>query len=173
MTSYRLGISTAFAVKRWPQPERWARLVRDELGLDLVQHSLDLVYLDAAAADVADQASWLKAACAAGGLTLHSTVSGAAAGCSNLLLHPDRPARARAVRWYQRVIDFTAEAGAVAAGGYLGSYAADDWRHPVRRRRLWDELRESLAGLAGHAHRRGLACLLAENQSGPREPSTI
>ena len=31
MTSYRLGINTCFAVKRWPQPERWARLVRDEL----------------------------------------------------------------------------------------------------------------------------------------------
>jgi hypothetical protein len=54
MTSYRLGINTCFAVKRWPQPERWARLVRDELRLDLVQHSLDLVDLDASgAADVA------------------------------------------------------------------------------------------------------------------------
>ena len=46
MTTYRLGINTCFAVKRWPQPERWATLVRDELGLDLVQHSLDLVDLD-------------------------------------------------------------------------------------------------------------------------------
>ena len=27
MTTYRLGISTCFAVKRWPQPERWAALV--------------------------------------------------------------------------------------------------------------------------------------------------
>ena len=54
MTSYQLGINTCFAVKRWPQPERWARLVRDELRLDLVQHSLDLVDLDASgAADVA------------------------------------------------------------------------------------------------------------------------
>ncbi len=46
MTTYRLGINTCFAVKRWPQPERWATLVRDEFGLDLVQHSLDLVDLD-------------------------------------------------------------------------------------------------------------------------------
>ena len=45
MTTYRLGINTCFAVKRWPQPERWAALVRDELGLDLVQHCLDLVDL--------------------------------------------------------------------------------------------------------------------------------
>ena len=52
--TFELGINTCFAVKRWPQPERWARLVRDELRLDLVQHSLDLVDLDASgAADVA------------------------------------------------------------------------------------------------------------------------
>jgi hypothetical protein len=46
VTVYRLGINTCFAVKRWPQPERWAALVRDELGLDLVQHGLDLVDLE-------------------------------------------------------------------------------------------------------------------------------
>src|SRR5262249_35376296 len=43
MTVFRLGINTCFAVKRWPQPADWAAIARDELGLDLVQHSLDLV----------------------------------------------------------------------------------------------------------------------------------
>ena len=38
----RLGINTCFAVKRWPRPEDWAPVVRDRLGLELVQHSLDL-----------------------------------------------------------------------------------------------------------------------------------
>ena len=28
----RLGINTCFAVKRWPRPDDWARIVRDELG---------------------------------------------------------------------------------------------------------------------------------------------
>src|SRR4029450_3050714 len=41
--SYRLGINTCFAVKRWPEPELWAEIVRARLGLELVQHSLDLV----------------------------------------------------------------------------------------------------------------------------------
>ena len=36
----QLGINTCFAVKRWPLPEDWAPIVRDELGLQLVQHSL-------------------------------------------------------------------------------------------------------------------------------------
>ena len=39
----RLGINTCFAVKRWPRPVDWARVVRDDLGLDLVELSLDLL----------------------------------------------------------------------------------------------------------------------------------
>src|SRR5437870_2514312 len=46
MTDYALGINTCFAVKRWPRPQEWARVVREDLDLDLVQHSLDLVSLD-------------------------------------------------------------------------------------------------------------------------------
>jgi sugar phosphate isomerase/epimerase len=173
MTSYRLGINTCFAVKRWPRPERWARLVHDDLGLDLVQHTLDLVDLDASPAQVKYQADWLRAACAAGGLTLHSTFTGLAAYTSNLLLHPDLAARERARTWYRRVIDFTAAVGARSTGGHVGAYCVDDWNHPIRRRTLWSELGESLAELAAHAHEQELSALMAENLAGMREPSTL
>src|SRR4029079_10245092 len=106
VATYRLGINTCFAVKRWPQPERWAALVRDEFGLDLVQHSLDLVDLDAPPGEVAAQGARLREACAAAGLTLPSTSTGLAAYSSTLLLHPDPAARERARAWYRRVIDF-------------------------------------------------------------------
>jgi hypothetical protein len=39
----RLGINNCFALKRWPRPEDWARVVREDLGLQLVELSLDLV----------------------------------------------------------------------------------------------------------------------------------
>jgi hypothetical protein len=38
-----LGINLSFCVKRWVTAELWAPLVRDRLGLDLVQFSFDLV----------------------------------------------------------------------------------------------------------------------------------
>jgi len=173
VTSYRLGINTCFAVKRWPQPERWARLIRDELELDLVQHSLDLVDLDAPAAALTEQATRLQAACAGPGLALHSTFTGLAAYSSNLLLHPDRAARDRARNWYRRVIDFTADAGARSTGGHIGAFSIEDYRDRARRAQLWDELRESLAELAGYARDRGLSSLLAENLAAAREPSTM
>ncbi|HEY2691000.1 MAG TPA: TIM barrel protein [Streptosporangiaceae bacterium] len=173
MTTYRLGINTCFAVKRWPQPERWARLVRDDLGLDLVQHSLDLVDLDASPAETAGQADRVRAACAAAGLTLHSTFTGLAAYSSNLLLHPDPAARERGRSWYRRAIDFTAAAGAGSTGGHVGAYSIDDWRDQDRRQALWAELGESLAGLAGYAHAQRLSGLMAENLAAAREPSTM
>ena len=47
----RLGINTCFAVKRWPRPEDWVPVVRDRLGLRLVQHSFDLVPAGSSPAD--------------------------------------------------------------------------------------------------------------------------
>ena len=38
----RLGINDCFAVKRWPTAEDWGPIVRDRLGLTVVQHSFDL-----------------------------------------------------------------------------------------------------------------------------------
>jgi hypothetical protein len=43
MSRLHLGINVCFAVKRWPEPEQWIRIVKDELGLDCCQFSLDLV----------------------------------------------------------------------------------------------------------------------------------
>ena len=38
-----LGINSCFALKRWPRPADWASVVRNDLGLDLVELSLDLI----------------------------------------------------------------------------------------------------------------------------------
>jgi hypothetical protein len=38
-----LGVNLCFAVKRMPEPERWAAFVREDLGLDRVQFTFDLL----------------------------------------------------------------------------------------------------------------------------------
>ncbi len=58
---------------------------------------------------------------AAARLNLHSTFTGLAAYSANLLLHPDRERRVRSRDWYQRMIDFTAAAGAQSTGGHVVS----------------------------------------------------
>jgi len=60
---FSLGINTCFAVKRWPAPTVWARLIREELELTTVQVSLDLVDLSLPAPQVLEQARQIRRAC--------------------------------------------------------------------------------------------------------------
>ena len=169
---YTLGINTCFAVKRWPEPERWAAIVADELGLGMVQHSLDLVDLDADA-PVREQAEAVAAACAPRGIVVHSTFTGLGAYGRNLLLDPDPVGRRRAAAWFRRAVDFTTAAGGRAAGGHVGAFSVADWRDDARRGRLWESLRSDLGELAAYAGKRGLEAFLFENMAARREPSTI
>jgi D-erythrulose 1-phosphate 3-epimerase len=172
MTTFRLGINTCFAVKRWPEPEAWAGLTA-ELGLDLVQHSLDLADLDTDADDLARQAVRVRQACERSGLALHSTFTGLAAYSSNLLLHPDRVRRDAAAAWYRRAIDFTAAAGAHSTGGHVGAYSVADWADTGRRAQLWRWLTEELGELAAYACAAGLDSLMVENLAAAREPASM
>jgi D-erythrulose 1-phosphate 3-epimerase len=171
-TRYTLGINTCFAVKRWPEPERWAEIVAGTLGLGMVQHSLDLVDLEADA-PVREQAEAVAAACAAQGVTLHSTFTGLGAYGRNLLLDPDPLQRLRAAAWFRRAVDFTAAAGGRAAGGHVGAFSVADWRDARRRDELWDGLHADLGELAAYAGACGLEAFLFENMAARREPSTI
>ena len=168
----RLGINTCFAVKRWPRPEDWAPVVRDRLGLRLVQHSLDLV--DLTTPERRDsQVLALRKASADHGLELHSTFTGLAAYSANLLLAPDASDREAALAWYRNAIGFTVQVGGRATGGHVGCFSVPDWRDPARRADLWTALRESLSVLASEARAVGMEYLLVENLAVAREPSTM
>lgn len=165
----RLGVNTCFAVKRWPLVEDWTPIVRDRLGLRLVQHSLDLVADDASQADAAG----IAAAAGAAGLEIHSTFTGLAAYSDNLLLHPDPVDRQAAVEWFDWVIDWTAALGGIATGGHVGAFSVPDWTDSWRREALWRELQATLGTVSAEAHRAGLAYFMIENLAAAREPSTM
>lgn len=168
-----LGISTCFAVKRWPRPTDWAPIVRDLLGLDLVQVSLDLVDVARGPDDLARSADEHLEAAARHGLRIHSVFTGVAGYSSNLLLHPDERERAAAERWYEHAIDFAARLGCQSVGGHVGAFSVPDWADDARRAALWEELKDRLARLAAVARSRGLQGFLIENLAARREPSTM
>lgn len=169
----RLGVNTRFAAKRWPRPEDWAQIVRDQLDITLVQHCLDLVEPPLGTGSIVGPASAVRKAVANHGLELHSTISGQAVSSANLLLHPDPDARSAARIFYHRAIAFSARIGALATGGHVGAFAMADWTDPERRRRRWSELRAALANLALDARRAGLEAFLVENRAAAREPSSM
>ncbi len=163
----RLGINTCFAVKRWPRPQDWGPVVRDRLGLQLVQHSFDLVVRGV------HTATEVRTQIAGEGLELHSTFTGLAAYSENLLLHPEEPARLAAEAWFGWAIGWTAQAGAVATGGHVGAFSFGDWVDAEARRTRWAALQASLDTLAGLARGQGLEYLVIENLASAREPSTM
>ncbi len=166
-----LGINTCFAVKRWPLAADWAPIVRDRLGLRLVEHSFDLV--DLAGGSIPAQAAEVTAAARQFGLTVRSTFTGLAAYSSNLLLSPNLDDRAHAQEWFERAIVFSEGVGAVATGGHFGAFSVSDWHDPVRRPERWKGLRAALHQLAAEARAHGQEALVVENLASAREPSTM
>lgn len=169
----QLGINTCFAVKRWPRPADWAPIVRDTLGLDLVQVSLDLVDLTRGDEAIARDVDEHLEAMDRHGITIHSVFTGVAGYSSNLLLHPSERERDAAERWYERAIEFTARLGAQSVGGHVGAYSVPDWADSMRRSDLWEELKVRLGRLALVARGHGLQGFLIENLAARREPSTM
>jgi sugar phosphate isomerase/epimerase len=119
-----LGVNLSFCVKRWVTLDLWARLVRDELGLDLVQFSFDLV--DPAWPDdlLAELAEDQRRTAAAHGITLHSAFIGLAHYTYNQLLHPNPRVRDVAEAWLVRAYRFASLAGITRVGGPFGAVAS-------------------------------------------------
>jgi sugar phosphate isomerase/epimerase len=168
-----LGINTCFALKRWPRPADWAALVRNDLGLDLVELSLDLIEGTETFAGGRDAVERHRAALDAHGLKAHATFTGLSAYSLDLLMHPDQGRREAALQWYRTIIDLTAALGARATGGHVGAMSVPDWTVPERRAERWDGLKRDLETIAAHASAAGLEYLLVENLVAVREPSTM
>ena len=169
----RLGISTTFAVKRWPRPLDWAPIVRERLGLRLVQHTLDLVEPPLGVGSVVTRSGAVRRACADHDLEVHSTITGRGAAARCLLLHPDPEVRTEARLSFHRAIAFTERVGGIATGGHLGALAAVDASDPEATAARWRDVRAALTTLATDAQRAGLECLLVENRPSAREASTM
>src|SRR5207237_4301427 len=139
------GINLGFAIKRWPQPEEWAAVVREQLELDLVQFSFDL--LDPWWPEHRRLAARAKAAADEHGIRVHSAQVGLAKYTYNGLLHPDPDARAASVEWWRMAIDVAVELGCEAMGGPLGAITVPEAARPGVRERRYDELLETMARL--------------------------
>ena len=159
-----LGINLGFCVKRWVTPALWAPLVREDLGLDTVQFTYDLVdpqWPDDVLDDLADD---LKATAGVHGVNVHSAFIGLAHYTYNQLLHPNPRLRDVAEAWLGRAYRFAARAGIRRVGGPLGAIAS---RRDGRELESIPEpeylqLVERMKRLAGVARRAGIEELYVE-----------
>ncbi|MEO8954076.1 MAG: sugar phosphate isomerase/epimerase family protein [Ktedonobacteraceae bacterium] len=169
MPTLHLGINTCFAVKRWPEPETWLTIIKDDLGLDCCQFSLDLVDPLLDEAIVAAYAQNVRHCAAEKGVFLHSTFTGLAAYSWSQLLHPNKAMRDAAMHWYRRAIEFSVRLGTLGTGGHIGALSVQDAANAARKQALQQEMFERMEELSRYAAQRGLRFLLFENMAVERE----
>jgi sugar phosphate isomerase/epimerase len=158
----KLGLNLSFAIKRWLGGERLASLIRQDLDIEYVQFTWDLV--DPWWPDVPRDrlARDYATAFADAGITIESTFGGLASYTYNHFLSPNEDLRAMGKEHLKRAIDMTAEMHVSTAGMPFGSYCADDAVNPARREEIYKLALEAIVDLSRHARQRGLSSLLIE-----------
>ncbi|RFC69499.1 MULTISPECIES: sugar phosphate isomerase/epimerase family protein [Mesorhizobium] len=171
-----LGINLSFCVKRWVTADLWAPIVRDQLGLELVQFSYDLVDPMWPAALLDRHADAIRSQTDSHGITIHSAFIGLAHYTYSQLLHPDPDVRAYAEDWLGRAYAFAARAGITRVGGPLGAIASriDGVEPDAIPEADYADLIDRMLRLAEHAKLEGLTELYVEPTPMRREwPWTV
>jgi sugar phosphate isomerase/epimerase len=169
-----LGINLCFAVKRHLEPDEWARFVRDDLNLSIVQFTFDLADPWWPTEERDRIVTKIRKAADDWDLTIHSAFVGLAHYVPGGLLDPDPTARKLATTWWTRAAHMTADLGARAVGGPLGTMSVRDAADPGRREQRYRDLLEALDTIGDQVRRAGLDHLLIEPTPIAREvPQTI
>lgn len=162
MSNTLFGVNNCFAVKRWIEPERWFAIVKEELGVDIVQVSLDVVNFDIDARHFGVVASKIRRLAKQYGVRLHSVFGGLISYSFNGLMNPHVAYRNARLEWFTEAIQRAAELGAESFGGPLGALTENDYLNPKRREYLKEALIEQLIYLTEVAQAAGLKSLLWE-----------
>ena len=163
-----LGINTGFATNRFPEPDDWIHIVADELGLDTVQFTADLLNPFLPEDIVAREVEAIRDLCDKKGVRVQTTFSSAFTRV-NHVLHPNPAIRRVWIEWFKKYLRLSRDLGAEGSGAHFGILTVRDNADPVvRARRIaegieaWRELSEFGAGI-------GMRYLMFEPMSISRE----
>lgn len=164
----RLGVNTGFAINRYPDPDDWISIVADELGLDTVQFTADLLNPSLGESIVRRQVDSIRSLCAVKGVHVASTFTSQFTRV-NHLCHPDTETRAFWVEWFKQWVDISADLGAEGAGSHFGILSSRDNANAAVRDRRINGAVQGWREIALHAAERGLRYVMFEPMSVPRE----
>jgi hypothetical protein len=170
MTKFHLGVNACFAVKRWPEPDDWMRMISQDLHLAAIQVSTDLLPMPSNNGAVQGYVDEVRSAADSRGVQIHSFFTGLGAYSSNLLLAESDRDRKAAYHWYQNLIELAARSGARGAGGHIGAFSVRAYGDEALRQKLLSVEIEAMKELAYMAASAGLDHLLFENLAVRREP---
>lgn len=165
---YRLGINMGFAVNKYNEPEVWARIVSEELGLRYVQMVADLLNPFWDREYVRSQILRIKRETGRRGIVVESMFTSAFTRV-NHLMNPDKDAREMWQRWFERLLEAGSELGARNAGSHFGIMTFDTYESKGKREYILNEAIERWQKLTWRAKELGYSELIFEPMSVPRE----
>jgi D-erythrulose 1-phosphate 3-epimerase len=163
------GVNNGFALKNWPEPMAWARIISEELGLKHVQFSFDLLDPTLPNPVMGALCDEVTEAVRTFGLIVDSTFTGLVAYAQNMMAHPNAVVRTHAFNWYQAALQATARMSAFGTGGHIGALSAADYANPERRALIHSTVIGSVRDLARLASGLEQKYLLWEMMPTPRE----
>lgn len=163
-----LGINTGFAINRFPRPEDWVPIVGDELRLDTVQFTADLLNPFLPDSLIERDVAHIRSLCEDAGIRVESTFTSAFTRV-NHVLHPDRETRRVWIDWFKRFIDISAQLGVSGMGSHFGIMSVHDNAEPALREERIEDGVAAWRELAEHAAAQGLDYVMFEPMSIPRE----
>jgi len=167
MTHFTLGINLGFATNRFPEPEVWARIVSEELGLNSVQLVADLLNPFWPDYVVDAEIERIQKAVQHYHINVHTLMSSTFTRY-NYFLYPYPELRKAYQEWYKRFAGIAARLGAHGVGSHFGTFTVNDYNSNAREARLSEAISiwQETSVIAKEA---GLQYLYIETMSIPRE----
>lgn len=163
-----LGINTGFAINRFPEPDDWIGIVANELGLDTVQFTADLLNPFLPETVVQREAEKIRSLCAAKAVRIETTFTSAFTRV-NHLLHPTPEIQRVWVDWFKRFFALSRTLGAEGSGSHFGIMSVRDNADPMVRERRIQQGVDAWRELSDYGAELGLRYLIFEPMSVPRE----
>ncbi len=168
MTRFTLGANLCFAINRFPEPDVWAQLVAEQMGLRSVQLVSDLLHPFWPQEILERQTCLIEDAVRRYGIDIHSLMTGTFSR-TNHLMFPLDDLRALWFDYFKGFVDLGVRLGARTVGSHFGILSMRDVSHVDRYRARVDEAIRLWQELSFYAREQGLEYLFFETMSVPRE----
>jgi sugar phosphate isomerase/epimerase len=168
LTKFKLGFNLICAGNRFPEPEEWTRIARQEFDLDYIQFSSDVLDPLWPQDYVQEYLERTKRCLRQYELVVDSMFTGVFTR-RHLLLHPDAGGRALWFAWYEALIRAGAIIGAKSVGSHFGALTMKDAADPARYRQRVDEAIKRWQELSQYAKEMGMQYMFFETMSIRRE----
>jgi sugar phosphate isomerase/epimerase len=164
----RLGVNLGFATNRYPEPDDWARIVGEELGLHTVMFAADLLSMFYPQQVIDEQVEEVRRQARYHGFRIDSIFT-AAFTRVNHVCHPNPEIREQWVGYLRRLAQVGARMGARTMGSHFGIMSMRDYLSPDARERMTGIAVENWHRIAETAREAGIEYLIFEPMSVPRE----